>query len=334
MELENIEYKCSPNVSSTGFTQLMTYVMMTGKKHILSENIIKVIQPELQHSIIKQVQTALIATMKELIIADPTILNKKNTKGWTALMLACRNSQTDSSESTVRMLIDAGADVNLQDNDEWTALMMAARYSRIDSSESTIRMLIDAGAKLNLKNIDGWTALITACICSKTDSTESTVRMLIDAGADLNIQNNDGWTALIMSCKFSKTDSTESTVRILIESGADLNIVNNEGKKASDYVMKNKIIDCYTDAIIVKQTIIVRKKINYEYTLKYIPSHSKMIKFKPGNMGYKITSINFKLMSQSATDIYPSIDNKILDYLSVLSSSDLVDKIKQYLSSQ
>ena len=36
--------------------------------------------------------------------------------------------------------------------------MMASRYSRTDSTEKTVQILIDAGADLNIKNNDGKTA--------------------------------------------------------------------------------------------------------------------------------------------------------------------------------
>ena len=341
------EQKCSPNVSSTGFTKLMDYVMMTAS------------QPEL------------IKTIRKLIKSDPTIINQKNTIGWTALMLACRNSRTCSSERIVRMLIHMGADVTLQDNDGWTALMLASKHSHTDSSDATVRMLIkaranlnlqdnigwsvlmmisrhvgtntsesttriliNARADLNLQNNNGWTALMIASRYSRSDSSEQNVRMLINAGTDLNLQNNNGWTALTLACAFCKTDSTELTVQILIEAGADLNIINHEGKKASDYVMKNKIIDCYIAAIQNKQKIDTIKQMNYAYVLKHIPTHSKIIKYEPGNLGYDITNISFRLKHQPVLDIYTSIDNKLVDYLSVLNPADLVDKISQYSFSQ
>ena len=51
----------------------------------------------------------------------------------------------------------------MQCNDGWTALMTACRHSRNGSTEDTVKILIEAGADLNIKNNNGWTALMWAC---------------------------------------------------------------------------------------------------------------------------------------------------------------------------
>ena len=73
--------------------------------------------------------------------------------------------------------------VDIRDKDGCTALMFAARYSKIGSTENTVQMLIEAGANLDLQDKDGWTALMFASRYSSTDSSEKTVKMLIEAGA-------------------------------------------------------------------------------------------------------------------------------------------------------
>ncbi len=151
------------------------------------------------------------------LIEDPQILNQRTHEGWTPLMIAARNSKTVSTEKTVQILLDAGADINRQDNTGFSALNLASRNSKTTSSEETVRMLIDAGADLNLQNNEGWTALMHASRYSKTDSTEETVRMLIDTGADLNLQNKDGWTALTMAIQ---NPSSEKTVQMLLDAGS------------------------------------------------------------------------------------------------------------------
>lgn len=41
-------------------------------------------------------------------------VNHRNNDGWSSLSLAVCNSHTDSSKETVKLLIEAGADVNVQ----------------------------------------------------------------------------------------------------------------------------------------------------------------------------------------------------------------------------
>lgn len=85
------EYYCSPITKATGFTHLMKLVLMVNKC------------PEV------------IALIKE-IIKDANVVNAQNSKGWTASMIACRNSNTYSNNLVVEMLINANADIN-QKND-------------------------------------------------------------------------------------------------------------------------------------------------------------------------------------------------------------------------
>jgi ankyrin repeat protein len=84
----------------------------------------------------------------------------------------------------VRMLIDAGADLNVQDEKGWTPLHYPAWAGRVEIA----RMLIDAGAKLNVQ--DKWESIPLHYAAS--NGRVEIVRMLIDAGAKKDIRDNDG----------------------------------------------------------------------------------------------------------------------------------------------
>jgi ankyrin repeat protein len=83
-----------------------------------------------------------------------------------------------------RMLIDAGANVNLQDKWGKTSLHWAAFYGQVE----IVRMLIGAGANVNLQTNGGWTPLHWAARRGEVEIA----RMLIDAGARKDIPNEDG----------------------------------------------------------------------------------------------------------------------------------------------
>ena len=169
--------------------------------------------------------------LKILIDAGANI-DLKDNNGGSSLMFVSEFSGMHSTESIVKILIDAGANLDLQDNDGWSALMVSSSYSNAESTELTVKMLIDAGASLNLRNTEGCTSLILAASHSNTISTELTVNMLIKAGADLNLQNNGGWTALMVASVYSDTQSTEETVKTLIEARANLDLRNEYGMTA------------------------------------------------------------------------------------------------------
>jgi len=59
--------------------------------------------------------------------------------------------------------------------------------------------VIDAQANLNLQNIDDWTALMYITCKSYTDNNIKTFKLLMDAGANLNLQSKYGRTTLMQS---------------------------------------------------------------------------------------------------------------------------------------
>lgn len=133
------EYECCPDIKSKGFTKLMMLVMKT------------IEHPETNRDI------------DDYLMGYPNEINKKNKKGWTALMLVSANEQLSNKtmfdkqysyfgSSIIELLLIHGADINLQNNDGSTALMLA-------NSNSMVGLLLRHGADINLQNINGKTAL-------------------------------------------------------------------------------------------------------------------------------------------------------------------------------
>jgi ankyrin repeat protein len=99
------------------------------------------------------------------------------------------------------ILIDAGADLNIQETDGETALYLCARWNHPE----ILGILIDAGADLNIQNVYGWTALHW---CANRNYPEI-AKMLIDAGADKTIPTNNG------KLPYELADDTEELTELL-----------------------------------------------------------------------------------------------------------------------
>ncbi|KAL5393337.1 hypothetical protein DPSP01_000160 [Paraphaeosphaeria sporulosa] len=92
----------------------------------------------------------------------------------------------------VKLLVDAGVDVNFRSEQGETALHVASRFGHEESAKALL-----AGSALHKAEVDipektfGWTPLFIACV----DGHASMVRLLIEHGADLDRADSDGWTA-------------------------------------------------------------------------------------------------------------------------------------------
>jgi len=213
-EIPNIdkEYYVSPLTKSKGLTHLMKLVLCAKNNDRCLEMI------------------------KEIIKDDPDKINEKCEKGWTALLIACRNCSSYSNIEVVKILSNyPNIDINEQNYYGCTALMLACGFSNNDSNIETIKLLLDhPDIDVNKHDDDGWTPLMRACRISNTDSNIETVKLLLDrSDIDVNKQETDGWTALILACRYSSTDSNVETVKLLLNrSDIDVNKQNGCGHGA------------------------------------------------------------------------------------------------------
>ena len=148
-------YQCSLLSSCSKFNHLQKCVIMTSNYKFLEEYI-------------------------DLYLDEhPTSINYQNERGWTALMLAARNSNCTSTERTVEILLKHNADVNFINKPGWTAVMYASKNSGKYSTEGTVKLLLEKNADINIEN-DGMSALRYALKFYKTLSTLNTVKMLLE----------------------------------------------------------------------------------------------------------------------------------------------------------
>ncbi|CAE7389205.1 mask [Symbiodinium sp. CCMP2592] len=95
----------------------------------------------------------------------------------TVLMIAC----AAGSVETVQVLLEAGANKDLQDSGGYTALIRTCNKGHVEIA----RMLLEAGANKDLQSDCGGTAL--SCACNK--GHVEIERMLLEAGADKQLPN-------------------------------------------------------------------------------------------------------------------------------------------------
>ncbi|KAF3005658.1 Glycerophosphocholine phosphodiesterase [Curvularia kusanoi] len=131
------------------------------------------------------------------------LLEAENWRGSTEAKITSRKSVSQSGEALalatkanfvaiVKLLVDAGVDVNYQNKQGETALHIAAQYGHVECATAILE-----GSKSNKVDLDvpentfAWTPLFNACV----DNHLNIVKLLATAGADLQRYDNSGWTA-------------------------------------------------------------------------------------------------------------------------------------------
>uniref|UniRef100_A0A0G4GJZ2 Uncharacterized protein n=1 Tax=Chromera velia CCMP2878 TaxID=1169474 RepID=A0A0G4GJZ2_9ALVE len=128
--------------------------------------------------------------------------------GETALMLASCKGHTD----IVWLLVDANANVDMQDKSGMTALILASENGRTD----IVRLLVDAKANVDMQDSYGSTAMMLASENGHTDI----VQLLVDGNANVDMQDKNGKTALILASENGRT----GIVRLLVDANANVDM--------------------------------------------------------------------------------------------------------------
>ncbi|TSA12768.1 MAG: ankyrin repeat domain-containing protein [Betaproteobacteria bacterium] len=125
------------------------------------------------------------------VLAGGIDCNQRSADGATPLMLAAHSG----NPGLVKVLLDAGADVNAADERGWGALMKAAYNADLDRGfADVVQLLIDAGADVEAPIGYGIRPLMLAAGYGET----AVVETLLRAGADVLARNEGGLTALMM----------------------------------------------------------------------------------------------------------------------------------------
>lgn len=183
----------------------------------------------------------------KLLLEQGSPLIEKNAQGTTMLQLAIEEAPI------LQLLLDAGANPELEDSDGSTAINKAASQGQVDS----IRVLIKRGVNIHHRDEAGWSPLLDAC---GTTPNEEAVRILMESGArstdttpggqtplhqaaikgrivilkilleyrnvlDIDAQDSEKDTALAAAVRCNELEC----VATLIRAGANINLASDKG---------------------------------------------------------------------------------------------------------
>ncbi|MBN1428768.1 MAG: ankyrin repeat domain-containing protein [Anaerolineae bacterium] len=186
--------------------------------------------------------------------------------------MALNSAVWDGETDFVRRLIELGADPNLQNSTYGPMVVMASSWRDFE----LLKVLVEAGADLNVPDKRGQTALGGACenkrvdvvkyylehganpassdmplkracnffydnIPNIIDKTIETCEMLIAAGADVNQGFKTGQTALLEAIRFDRS----RVVEYLLSQGADVNLLDWHGDNALQSAWRENKMDCF-----------------------------------------------------------------------------------------
>nr|WBF70210.1 putative ankyrin repeat protein [Megavirus caiporensis] len=244
---DKLEYECCPGVKCGGFTELM--YMVNSVNEIST------------HQLLSLIPFHLLSTCRSNNYAS--YINAKNELGWTALMIACRNSNITSNNEIIELLLTLGADFTITNNNSETSLILALRYAGTGSNIETVKLLLDRWDLNDLcKNYElyfsiAWKnkfhkkdllkILVDNCAQSdykyeifahtvknsRTKRNSIILNLLSEYITNVNytVPNDCYSTPLMLACRYSSTTSDNQTVKLLLEKGADPN-----------YLEKNKYL--------------------------------------------------------------------------------------------
>jgi uncharacterized protein len=130
-------------------------------------------------------------------------VNAKSADGITVLMVAAATGNTEM----VGLFLDKGAEIDAQCSRGTTALMSASEEGNVD----IMRMLLERGAAVNTKTLKGATALVQACIIGSPEYKNTIVVRPGPPGAGKD------------TLEFARVKSRPEAVTLLLDKGVDVN---------------------------------------------------------------------------------------------------------------
>ena len=135
---------------------------------------------------------------------------------WNALMIAIQKGHSD----IVKLLLENGAQVNLQDNNGICALMSASQKGHSD----IVKLLLEYSAHVNVQDDDGLSALMTA----SQNGHSQVAKILLENSAQVDMQDKSGRCALMDASQNGHSE----VVELLTMNGAKLDLQDDIRRSA------------------------------------------------------------------------------------------------------
>jgi len=132
----------------------------------------------------------------ELLLKAGANIHEKSSRDFTALQEACE-AVDETDAGFIRLLIDAGSDVNAIDVCSGSVLMRCARHRNAEA----VRLLIDAGADLSYRTYVSDVHVGYSAVSKYSGGTEN-LDLLLGHGVDFLTPNKHGITPLMEAAKF------------------------------------------------------------------------------------------------------------------------------------
>lgn len=152
---------------------------------------------------------------KKFLVRHSDQLNDRDYEKCTALTLTCYHGNIPNMVNTAKMLIEAGANVNIQNMYTETPLMIACMYGY----KNIVELLVDGGALLDEMDIEGDTALM------KSLRNISIAKILVEHGANIDLTGCRDATILhcVMNSRYINSKTKTDLTKLLLEHGTDVN---------------------------------------------------------------------------------------------------------------
>lgn len=165
-----------------------------------------------------------VAALKKILQEDPSIINKPDKDGNSALMKAVDAAKLDS----VKVLLTAGADIAFRDKKGKTVVERALSDNIGELQPEILREFSKVGVDFNQILVNGEHPVVDAA--QRILSVQA--KALLDAGADPNAKSKKGAPAIYVAVENNYIGEGVEIVRSLVNARANVNVRNEKGKSA------------------------------------------------------------------------------------------------------